>query len=217
MAYIYKITNKLNGKIYVGQTVSKLEARFKRHVVDSKRMGCALHIAIQRHGAHNFDIVELEQCPREHLNEREVFWISSLDSRRKSVGYNMTSGGNGGDMSQQPKYQAAMSNRDYRGSKNPNYGKLGELSGNFGRVASAEERQKMSDKRHEYWRSLDEETKALRSNKIAGSKNGMYGRKPSPVVPICIDGVTYKSKAEALRVLKITPTHLKRLLENGSA
>lgn len=92
MGYIYKITNNINGKIYIGQTIGTIEKRFAEHKNAAKN-GCryALHRAIRKYGIENFSIEEIEQCPIEELDNKEQYWISFYDSY--SHGYNMTIGG----------------------------------------------------------------------------------------------------------------------------
>ena len=95
MAYIYKITNTINGKIYVGQTVQSVKNRWKQHVNEAyAEAKCAhLHAAIRKYGEDNFNIEVIESCPQELLDEREIYWIKELDT--VNVGYNLTSGGKG--------------------------------------------------------------------------------------------------------------------------
>ena len=86
---IYKITNLLDGKVYVGQTVQKLNERLYQHVQCKKTaIGCA----INKYGWENFKAEIIEECPREMLNEREKFWIKFYDCMAPK-GYNLTSGG----------------------------------------------------------------------------------------------------------------------------
>lgn len=93
---IYKITNTLNGKMYIGQTRMGTGMRWNCHVCDAFRKGrqkaLPLYRAFRKYGTSNFTIEVLELCVSlEHLNTREVFWIKELDSRRN--GYNLTDGG----------------------------------------------------------------------------------------------------------------------------
>lgn len=91
---IYCITNAINGKQYVGQTVQKLSIRWASH----KRQtgGCrALSNAIKKYGASNFAIEELaEAASQSELDELERHWISMLNTMWPN-GYNLNSGGNG--------------------------------------------------------------------------------------------------------------------------
>lgn len=96
---IYKITNKVNGKIYVGQTVKTLEERFQKHCwgttnKDKYHLNMAIKKAIRKYGKENFTIELIEEVETDKLDEREVYWISFYDSYNK--GYNCTLGGQNG-------------------------------------------------------------------------------------------------------------------------
>ena len=97
MGYIYKITNKLNGKIYIGQTRQDIPSRWKQHVQQSGDgyHGKKTHFmyAIRKYGADAFVVEEIEECDNSLLNEREVYWIKEYDAIAK--GYNLSIGGNG--------------------------------------------------------------------------------------------------------------------------
>lgn len=96
MAYIYVITNKINGKQYVGQTTYSIEKRFKEHKKQKNtptRKRFPLYSAFRKYGFENFIISELEECSEEKLDEREKFWINKLDTYYH--GYNATFGGSG--------------------------------------------------------------------------------------------------------------------------
>ena len=96
MAFIYKIVNDINNKIYVGKTLETIEKRFKEHIDDSKRGRDAnrpLYRAMNKYGIEHFWVEQLEECSYEIVNERETYWIKKLDSF--SNGYNATLGGDG--------------------------------------------------------------------------------------------------------------------------
>ena len=80
MGYIYKITNKVNGKIYIGKTIKTIEERFKRHIYDSRRNNSYFYNAIKKYGIENFIIEEIENVDNSKLNEREKYWISFYNS-----------------------------------------------------------------------------------------------------------------------------------------
>ena len=89
---IYKITNLLDGMIYVGQTTRSIEVRFREHAVADSRIGNA----IRKYGAENFSCEVVEECEsRAALDEREIFWIAHFDCKSPN-GYNLTDGGEGG-------------------------------------------------------------------------------------------------------------------------
>lgn len=86
--YIYCITNKLNGKQYVGKHSSR---RLQNGYYGS---GIAVNKAIKKYGKHNFDKEILCLCENEtEMNEKEIFYISKYDTYKN--GYNMTIGGEG--------------------------------------------------------------------------------------------------------------------------
>ena len=95
MAYIYKISNRLNSKVYIGQTIKTIEERFQEHIYKShsEKSHPPLHQAFIDLGENNFFIELVEECDNEILNEREKFWIDYYDSYNS--GYNATIGGSG--------------------------------------------------------------------------------------------------------------------------
>jgi group I intron endonuclease len=85
---IYKTTNLINGKFYVGKDVRNLNCYLGS--------GKLLKRAIKKYGKNNFVKEILEICNNlTDLEEREKFWIKELDSINN--GYNLTEGGTGGD------------------------------------------------------------------------------------------------------------------------
>lgn len=90
-AYIYKITNTINGKFYIGKTVNSIERRFARHVYDAgTNSSCHFHRAIRKYGVDVFLIDILETTTAKEANNKERKWISNLQPE-----YNMTEGGDG--------------------------------------------------------------------------------------------------------------------------
>ena len=125
---VYKITNKKNGKSYIGKTEYSLEHRWNRHL-SSARNGSKFrfHSAIRKYGEDCWDlsIVESYQTDDENfINEKEIHFIRLFESDVK--GYNATSGGTGGWMlprcSQevQEEWKNNISKRT-TGHNNPNY------------------------------------------------------------------------------------------------
>ena len=98
MGYIYKISNTVNNKIYIGQTSRTVEKRWNLHKRTAKNpsylsYSYPLYQAMRKYGIDNFQIEVIEETDNKNLNEREVYWISYYDSYNK--GYNMTLGGEG--------------------------------------------------------------------------------------------------------------------------
>ena len=97
MPYIYKITNKINGKCYIGKTERTIEIRWKEHLKNytkSVEYSKPLYAAMRKYGAENFFIEEIEKVDNNStLNEREIYWIEYYQSFKN--GYNATLGGDG--------------------------------------------------------------------------------------------------------------------------
>lgn len=88
---VYKITNKINNKCYIGQTINSLNERFNRHKKDaiSNRLDTHLARAIRKYGEENFTAEIIEKVNnQELLTEREYYWINFYDSVNQ--GYNET-------------------------------------------------------------------------------------------------------------------------------
>jgi group I intron endonuclease len=116
---IYRITNKVNGKFYIGKTTKPVEQRFKTHIYNSKKQNTYLYRAMRKYGSNQF-IVELLEIinNKQDLDTREKYWIQKL-----SPHYNMTTGGDGGDTTSSPNYRFGMATRDISGSNNGMYGR----------------------------------------------------------------------------------------------
>lgn len=91
---IYKITNNINGKIYIGQSID-IERRFKQHLKKSNRDNTQIINALKKYGKDNFSFEIIKHCKREDLDLFERFWIKIYDTTNRNIGYNTTIGGNG--------------------------------------------------------------------------------------------------------------------------
>lgn len=90
---IYKITNKINNKSYIGQSVD-IGRRFSRHKTAAKyQEKHPLYDAINKYGLENFSFEILEYCTKEELNEKEIYWVDYYKSFIQNNGYNLTLGG----------------------------------------------------------------------------------------------------------------------------
>lgn len=94
---IYVVTNKINGKQYIGQSNNILRRWYEHRnkSMNPKRkdeFNSIFYAAIREYGLENFEIKILEECSEEELNDRESYWISKLDTFYD--GYNNDFGGN---------------------------------------------------------------------------------------------------------------------------
>lgn len=98
MYSIYKISNTITSKVYIGQTSNTIEYRFKEHLDKSSDFNVnhrPLYLAMNKYGKENFYIECLEVVPtKEEANEKEQFYIKQYDSFKN--GYNATIGGDCG-------------------------------------------------------------------------------------------------------------------------
>ena len=97
---IYLITNDVNSKVYVGQTIQTLNKRFNGHCCYSKSdrsVNMYIKRAIHKYGKDKFHITLIEECPINLLNDREKYWISHYDAVNSDNFYNLALGGDGGN------------------------------------------------------------------------------------------------------------------------
>lgn len=90
---IYKITNKVNNKCYIGQSkniLKRWKTEYKWYHINNH-----LQSAFKKYGLENFDFEIIEECEPNLLNEREQFWINVYNSFDRNFGYNKTLGGAG--------------------------------------------------------------------------------------------------------------------------
>lgn len=88
---IYKVTNRINGKIYVGQKEGSIEGYLGS--------GLLIKRAVEKYGRENFNNVVLEECrSRDEANTRETFWINELRAYERLIGYNISKTWFGGDV-----------------------------------------------------------------------------------------------------------------------
>lgn len=85
---IYKVTNTVNGNIYIGQTKTALAKRWSKHCSDARSgAGWILAAAIRKYGKDAFTIDVVEECPdKDALNAAEIAWILKLQPAYNSSG-----------------------------------------------------------------------------------------------------------------------------------
>lgn len=149
---IYKITNLINGKVYIGQTVRPLNQRLANHKLYPKSL---ISNAFKKYGIENFTIETIDTAVnKEELDSKERMWIEHYNSISPN-GYNLTKGGGGTlgyklsketrlkisrankgkpshtkgkVLSEETKRKISISRKGkYSGENNPNYGKTHSL------------------------------------------------------------------------------------------
>ena len=218
MYSIYKITNKVNGKIYIGYTEKSLEQRFAQHCVESQRpRKTPIQRAICKYGKDSFTIEALyEGTNKEYtLNNREDYYIETY---RNIVGwdnmYNVCPGGLGGDRSMSPAYQDYIQNRPRRFGKDNHF---------YGMSHTEETKRKISEARKGKGTGPRDNTPYLISNKGKNKGKAPWNKGKTGVQPkrtleqmasfskaITFEGVEYPSINAASRATGLSPYKIKK-------
>lgn len=152
---IYKTTNIINNKIYIGQD-SKNNPKYLGS-------GTILNHAIKKYGKENFKKEILEYCTDKiDMDKKERYWIETLNSRDRKIGYNITKGGDGClgctnkgiIFTKEHRDNISKNHHDVSGDNNPMFGKNHSNNAknkikiaNIGRIPSLETRIKMGEKK----------------------------------------------------------------------
>jgi group I intron endonuclease len=206
---IYKVTNTLNGKIYIGKTTRDLKKRKWAHYDSAKNLKSQtnFHRALVKYPkkifkweiiAETFDLGELDELEKHYINEYDTF----------KHGYNMTLGGDGG-------FTYSKGSELYERIKH----KLGKWKeGNPGATKSAIEKRIQSFKNTKWVSGVNHSNTGHSHNKgmLLGEKNPMYGNVPTNARKVIIDGVIYDSlKAASLAICSSPPTIRKKCLDSN--
>lgn len=121
---IYTFKNKVNGKVYVGQTCRTFKERMGEHL---RHKNTTLGKALAKYGIDNFEYKIIDEAKTiEELNEKEIFWIEKLNSITP-YGYNLCKGGNntlGYNHKEESKEKMRLSKKGtFKGEDNPFFGK----------------------------------------------------------------------------------------------
>jgi group I intron endonuclease len=117
VAFVYKITNLLDGRLYIGVSKNP-EKRFYSHAFHNTKTRSLIKLAIQKHGVENFKMDVLLKSTQEYCYMMERVLVDAYQTQ-KPLGYNICSGGRGAI--------------GLAGEENGMFGKKGELHHNFGK------------------------------------------------------------------------------------
>lgn len=203
--YIYKITNLINGKIYIGQTILSIQKRYSKHCNCDKQI---IGKAIQKYGKENFKIEQIDSATsREELDEKECYWIRFYNSQIPN-GYNLESGG--------------VTNKEVNEvtRKKLRETHLGEKAFWYGKHLSDETKSKLSKShigKSKYWlgKKRDDETIKKMSKNRKGKTIG--DTHVQSIKIICVEtNIIYNSIGEASRMTGILRTSIINNLKNRS-
>jgi group I intron endonuclease len=163
MFIIYKITNIINSKIYIGITTKCVQKRLKEHFRHSIKPKFRIHNAIKKHGKQNFIIEQIDTAECQNTaNNLEKYWIDYYKSTNYSLGYNMSFGGSGKSiiLSEVVKKKIKQSVQKHRDSlTNQEKKEMTVLANNAkrGKKESLESKIKKSKSQTERWGNATEE------------------------------------------------------------
>lgn len=100
IGYIYKITNLINQKVYIGQTSKPYNTRWNEHKSyafneNKESYNYPLYKAFRKYGIENFKFEVVEECEIKDLDDKEIFYIEKYSSSNNKYGYNQSLGGKG--------------------------------------------------------------------------------------------------------------------------
>lgn len=170
---IYKITNKINNKIYIGCTIYSLEKRFSEHAYRALKTDnkSKLYNSIRKYGVKSFSIELIQECDLNIIYEIEKKYITELDTYDN--GLNSTFGGEGClGYVHSPEIKKKIS----EGTKNGNSHKGKTYDELYGDNAD-EERMKRKLSVENSWKNIsdDKKIKRINNSKNGVRKNSKYG------------------------------------------
>ena len=156
---IYKSTNNITGKVYIGQTILTLEKRIKNHLIESKTNKKRPFLtSLKKYGSDNFTFETIDSANNlDELNDKEIYWINYYNSVSPN-GYNITGGGQGKKMirteelgkrisnglKNSEKWQKLLKNKEYLKKRETNF-----IGWNKGKKFTPEHKEKIWKKNKE--------------------------------------------------------------------
>lgn len=108
MYRIYIVRNRVNGKVYIGQTYRSIKTRWQEHWRQRKD-GTYFHQALMKYGTHNFTVRKIATAENGSLADLlEMIYIHMYKSTNPSLGYNRTEGGSGTKGPMRPEHRAKL-------------------------------------------------------------------------------------------------------------
>lgn len=174
--FIYKTTNKVNGKKYIG-----LCTRDDKNYLGSGKL---IKEAIKKYGKKNFEREILEECDNFNtLCEREIYWINKYDAVNNDNFYNLSYGGSAGDSKLLKEYWSSMTPEQRKRSRNwkPHFKGLDQTGDNHISKKDPDWAEKVSVAVKQSWDNYTQEEKKTRLGDFgkhdkSGKKNPMFGR-----------------------------------------
>lgn len=182
IGYVYRITNLINNKIYIGITTCSIKKRWNEHKHSylKNKKSTHLYSALKKYGHENFKIESIKKCySYNQLYRSEIFFIKKFNSNNRLIGYNNSTGGEysskGMKHSEATKKKLSEIQKGKHYSPATEFGK-GEKHFNYGRRLADCIKEKIS--KSNKGKKLSEETKE-KLRKYKGENHWGYGRKLS--------------------------------------
>lgn len=178
---IYKITNMINGKCYIGQTVVGFDRRYSGGLENTHNEH--LKKSIQKYGIENFEIIKMFDVAfsKVELDIKETMYIDFFDSINPNKGYNKSTGGANPLPSEESKLKRSKTLMGHKVSDKTKQKlsekaklRIGENNSFYGKQHSDETKQKISDANK--GRKWSEESKIQMSKNRKGRKSPMDGK-----------------------------------------
>lgn len=184
---VYLVTNRINGKQYIGQTTRDLNRRKQQHILAAltKKDNLYFHNAIRKHGSKSFDwqIITKDVYSMKTLNRLEIHFIKLYNTFEN--GYNSTAGGKNAAQSEESKRKISEAHR--------------------GVSLSEEHKRKLSEKLKgknsvHYGKKYSEKHR----QRISEGRKGKFGGKNNPAAkPLIVDGKYFDTINEAAKFLNV--------------
>lgn len=226
---VYAHINKVNGKIYIGQTCQSFNSRFRNG--EGYRGSTHFYNAIQKYGWDNFEHeIIASNLTLQEANHFEELLINKLNTTNSDIGYNLKSGGENNRHSEETKQKIREAKK---GEKCHMYGthlseetKKKLSKAHKGKKLSDETKRKLSElnkgkNNPKYGKHLSDETKEKIRNTKMGANNPCYGKtganNPNARAVICIETNTvYGSTIEASKEFGIVRSGITRCCSGKS-
>ena len=203
---IYKILNKVNNKIYIGQTVRSLNERINEHKSNfkiNKSNNQYLLNAFNKYGWENFEFIIVDNVETiEDLNEKEIYYINLYKSNDRNFGYNIAGGGKNSIPNSETLIKMSKSHLGTKQSdiwiENKTAKAGSEDAKKYGKIKTEEEKAYLSKNSPKYWqgKTRDEETK----RKISETK---LKQGYSPLQKEIFNKIVYKVNSTTNKIINI--------------
>jgi group I intron endonuclease len=188
---IYKITNLINGKIYIGQTIMPLSRRWRAHC-SGKDHSMKIALAINKYGKENFTIEVIDTAENlDDLNKKEELYISQYDCTNDSEGYNILSGGGNRRLPDSIKEKISKANT--------------------GRVVTEELRERLSKISKKKWNDSGYKERAI-EERISRWKNPIFRENHKKSMRACHTEKFRKEAGDRFRAMWGDPGYKKRMV-----